>query len=329
MADPGATSDIGSEVIRFLEDHDLEHSPANYAFGHRFLFERDDQFAARVREAINQRPSLTPAEVRRLDTEAVQVNDLLDRFTPRLDEVTIKILSIIRGTLDASGTLSQELIQASTSLLVDQESNIRIAVNSMIAVTAAAEKRLVDAMQQAHALRQELSRLRVVETHRDPLTGLVNRTGLDEHLKSIAGSPYCAAFIDVDQLEHVNEAHGTAVGDRVLQVIATNLAESCAPYVVCRWEGGRFLILLERLDLASSVTLVDDARSRLAKKRMRVRESDQPLGTITFSAGVAASRGRDAGSVFGAAEVLLELAKRCGRNVVMGEHRFIDVGSNQ
>ena len=55
----------------------------------------------------------------------------------------------------------------------------------------------------------------------------------------------------------------------------------------------------------------------MASKRYRLRETDQPLGEITFSAGLTCvAAGESFGTSFGRADRLLYIAKRDGRNRV-------------
>ncbi|MEG3176973.1 hypothetical protein U1872_12090 [Sphingomonas sp. RB3P16] len=60
---------------------------------------------------------------------------------------------------------------------------------------------------------------------------------------------------------------------------------------------------------------LEAARLTVAAKRYRLRESDVPLGAVTFSAGLSpAVPGELLGSVFGRADKLLYAAKDAGRN---------------
>lgn len=58
----------------------------------------------------------------------------------------------------------------------------------------------------------------------DPLTGLLNRRGLAELLARTNGLPAgCVASLDVNDLKPVNDRHGHAAGDVVLQLVARGL----------------------------------------------------------------------------------------------------------
>lgn len=85
---------------------------------------------------------------------------------------------------------------------------------------------------------------------RDPLTGLMNRHGLDEATPlllgsaSRAGQPVQAIFIDVAGLGDVNNAHGHLAGDLVLQRTADAMRQvSRSGDLLVRWGGDEFLVL--------------------------------------------------------------------------------------
>ena len=184
--------------------------------------------------------------------------------------------------------------------------------------TADAERRLGEATKQAQKLRAQLITLRR-GVHRDHLTGLVNRSGVEEHFQAVAESGFCLAMIDIDYFKQVNDSHGHLIGDRVLKLVAETLKESCTPHLAGRWGGEEFIVVFESGDLKSSIASVDQARAALAAKRLRVRDSDKSLRTISFSAGVLASGGRTVDATIQAADVMLYDAKHRGRNLVMGE----------
>lgn len=85
---------------------------------------------------------------------------------------------------------------------------------------------------------------------RDPLTGLLNRHGLDEALPLLlsaadrAERPVHAIFIDVAALGEVNNRHGHHTGDLVLQRTADAMHRtSRTGDLLVRWGGDEFLIL--------------------------------------------------------------------------------------
>jgi len=82
---------------------------------------------------------------------------------------------------------------------------------------------------------------------RDPLTGVLNRQGLDErvrrHFERPHAAPLTVLLLDIDHFKHVNDTHGHATGDAVLMAVAQTLVSHLrAGDFVARVGGEEFLI---------------------------------------------------------------------------------------
>jgi diguanylate cyclase len=181
-----------------------------------------------------------------------------------------------------------------------------------------AEERLENANREAHELRTKLEEARD-NARRDPLTGLANRRAFEEAYASQAGSEdqLCIAVCDVDHFKSVNDRFGHVVGDRVLKALGEALSETCKGHLVARYGGEEFVVLFTGIDLHTAHDVLDRARVAVAAKRYRLRETDAPLGEITFSAGLSPAKpGEVFGTVFHRADQLCYAAKNAGRNCV-------------
>ena len=60
------------------------------------------------------------------------------------------------------------------------------------------------------------------EANRDPLTGLLNRRGLQNAVSSLRKEdmPLAVCLLDLDDLKKVNDAYGHDIGDRMLRAFA-------------------------------------------------------------------------------------------------------------
>lgn len=187
---------------------------------------------------------------------------------------------------------------------------------TMLDRVRAAEERLDSATREASELRKKLEEARDTAS-RDPLTHLPNRRAFEEGYTAQAatGAKLCLAVCDVDHFKSVNDRFGHTVGDGVLRSIAGALAEECAGHLVARYGGEEFTVLFTGLDLAKARATLDAARLRVQRKRYRLRNSDEPLGEVTFSAGITVANTTESFlTTFQRADELCYAAKGAGRN---------------
>ena len=164
-------------------------------------------------------------------------------------------------------------------------------------------------------LHQKIGKLHL-DVQTDPLTGLLNRRGMDDALAlwQAAQCPFAALALDIDHFKRVNDVHGHAVGDQVLQRLAQLMRESArGDDVLCRVGGEEFLMLLPGVSLEAAEQVAQRLRALLE------RTDIAPVGRITLSLGVARwpQHGSTAGAVLEAADAALYEAKRTGRNRVV------------
>lgn len=111
---------------------------------------------------------------------------------------------------------------------------------------------------------------------RDSLTGLYNRRAFEQVAHSLRAestdSPMSLILIDLDHFKSINDLHGHARGDSVLQKSAELILESMRPAdvlgrgdsAVARWGGEEFLLLLPDCSLPMAVQVAERLRQRLA-----------------------------------------------------------------
>ena len=131
-------------------------------------------------------------------------------------------------------------------------------------------------------------RLALLATH-DPLTGLLNRNGLEEALKRHFGlrppPPLVLLQVDVDHFKSVNDRYGHAVGDKVLRAVADVLsAQVRGGDFIARHGGEEFLVGCVDADTAQAQALAE--RLRLAVSGCRHVLADGEALSCTVSIGV-------------------------------------------
>ena len=122
-------------------------------------------------------------------------------------------------------------------------------------------------------------------------------------------------MVDVDHFKSVNDGFGHAVGDRLLAVLARDLARSCgAGATAARYGGEEFVVVLPGTNLSAAASRAERWRQQCARL---VLDTDQGPPRPTISAGVARLLpGMTAEDLLRAADQALYAAKAAGRDRV-------------
>ena len=172
-------------------------------------------------------------------------------------------------------------------------------------------------------LARALEQIRQLATH-DDLTGLLNRRAmldrmqLEQRRSLRSGSPLLIAQLDIDHFKAVNDTHGHAAGDLVLQSFADTVRRNVRDTdVLARWGGEEFVLLLCDTPAADAVALMERLRQAVQAMQVPVPQGGQPI-TVTVSIGLARHAPADplAGTLE-RADRALYAAKAGGRNRVV------------
>lgn len=181
-------------------------------------------------------------------------------------------------------------------------------------ITARNINRRVAAEQALAESRRELER----QSRVDALTNLPNRRHFDERLdlalKRVQrhGTPIALLCLDLDRFKAINDGHGHAAGDAVLQAFARRLSDCVRETdLVARLGGDEFTILLEDVPRGGAEAV---ARKVIAAMADPVDAAGRRLQVAT-SIGVACTdQPADAATLMARADAALYAAKHAGRN---------------
>ncbi|MCW5665005.1 MAG: GGDEF domain-containing protein [Piscinibacter sp.] len=188
---------------------------------------------------------------------------------------------------------------------------------------AALAARLEAATAELQELRRELD-LAKVQATLDALTGVTNRRGFDEAMLALleqqpAGEAGpSVVLIDLDHFKQINDRYGHVFGDTVLKAVAQAI-RSCVKGrdLVARYGGEEFVVLLPGTDVAGACALAEQVRTTISGARIRRGGTNEMVGAITVSLGVATRRPAEGmQSLVERADQALYRSKTGGRNQV-------------
>lgn len=187
--------------------------------------------------------------------------------------------------------------------------------------TSGLEKRLDTSTREIARLREHLEQARR-DAMTDALTNLANRKAFDEELVRACAEAEAAertmtlAVIDIDHFKRFNDTWGHQTGDQVLRYVASVLNRLARhPRVAARYGGEEFALIFPAENRLKVMEALDAARQEIGSRALRRRSTNDELGAITISAGLAQHRkGDTASTLLERADEALYASKRGGRN---------------
>jgi diguanylate cyclase len=154
----------------------------------------------------------------------------------------------------------------------------------------------------------------------DKLTKLNNRRfileKLDYELRRAKRyqHPLCLLLLDIDHFKQINDAHGHAIGDKVLIMVANALEKNVRNTdIVGRYGGEEFLVILPVCSQKEGMIVAEKLRN--AVMNIECDECDQ----ITISGGLAEYQDQTSDELIKNADKSLYTAKESGRNRIAVE----------
>lgn len=152
----------------------------------------------------------------------------------------------------------------------------------------------------------------------DPLTGMLNRNALNGRMAELAEQarvtrqPIALIMGDVDRFKSINDEHGHAVGDAVLEAVGERIRGHLRAYdLAYRLGGEEFLIVLPGSDDTGARVVAERLRAAIARERA----AELPF-TMSFGVGASAAGRFDFQALLEQTDAALYAAKAGGRNRV-------------
>ncbi|WP_421759729.1 GGDEF domain-containing protein [Devosia sp.] len=303
-------------------------------------------YATGVNPALNARinsifregdPSVDISE--RLYNEFLRAQDASERVSTVSERMSHRIESMhtaIDSAITTANSYSATLQVAGGDLASSQISevtfvrtvatNLLVETRRMQEANNSLERNLEAAREDIAALQRDLEDVRR-EALLDPLTKIFNRKAFDDGLVRATEAarddkaPLCLLLLDIDYFKRFNDTWGHQTGDQVLRLVAMTLKSNIkGKDIAARYGGEEFAAILPETDLEGAIIVAENIRKAIQAKELLKRSTNEKLGRVTASFGVALFRADDTpSSIIDRADRCLYAAKHNGRNLVVSE----------
>jgi diguanylate cyclase len=325
---------LAHEAIELIAAHDLAATPENYEVWLNYRLSRNSNLSEAIDARLTAGQPITPEFASqlherffsnaRLSAHMVAASEKIARDL----HVVVDALQSSREQTDAYGRTLESAAERLNGGIDPARLQDVIAALSAATVDMAAHNRgLTDQLQKAsrevEGLRASLATVRA-ESLTDGLTGLANRRMFDDALRMRIGearaqrTELCLMLCDVDHFKRFNDTWGHQTGDQILRFIAGAMAQHALPdHLVARYGGEEFAVIMPRTGLSAARSIGESLRAAIQGKRLRRRSTNEDLGQVTVSLGVARLQPGETPEAFvERCDACLYASKRNGRNQV-------------
>ncbi len=295
----GANENLKTDIDSALKAHKKLSSTHTYDLYQRHIIDRAEQMLGKARNDIAHL-------VNELDGKLASAGDNARSFNDQLTDFGQKISGELKPE-----DLRQHVDQMASSAAQLGESMVQ--VRSELNASQDEIKRLTDELQRARD-----------EALVDALTQVKNRKAYELALAQFlaesrrTGKPVSCIMFDIDHFKKINDEYGHLFGDQVIRAVAQAIKGNVKGRdLVARYGGEEFIVLLPDTKATGAVIVADHIRTAIERGRIKKRNSEESVGAITISGGVAEYNDKDSPQAFiERADRGLYQAKQSGRNRV-------------
>ncbi|OUR63878.1 GGDEF domain-containing protein [Methylophaga sp. 42_25_T18] len=321
-------------AIPLMRKYGIAMTPANYAVWYEYVAGKNGALIDAVDQQLESEHQLSDSDSRKLyerffDREKDQA--ALVEMRQDIRRILTEVLTFLASGAVASEKSNHRLQEVIAKFHPDMSrTEMHSIVDEVLSeaklVASSSEiltERLSSVSSEMRELKKDLDEAKR-EAKTDTLTKLANRKAFDDMLLKLtresdkSGVEVCLIFSDLDMFKTINDTHGHLVGDQVLKVVANTLKDAVKGRdLVARYGGEEFAIILLNTSLQNAKKLAENIRIDVASTRVQRKDTQQSLGKITLSLGVAhyfPSEGVE--SFLQRADRALYMSKRKGRNAV-------------
>ncbi len=325
----------GHRTIDEIGKHQLSVSPQNYEIWLNYITHSIPDLRAALDKILTDEGQMSAERMEEIYEKFFSTTQLSTQVMETGSRITHEIADALDALNRASTTterygatlsVANESLQSAT---IDSDGLKRL-VSALTNATTEMSKQNSTLSQKLSRSSQEIENLRTslrqarAEALTDALTGIANRKLFDETLRlrkdeaDSEKSELCLALCDIDHFKSFNDTWGHQTGDQVIRFVASTMTKFGLPdHLVARYGGEEFAIVMPRTSLEDAVRTVEQIRVAIEAKRLVRRSTNETIGAVTVSFGVALYDGSEAvNQIISRADACLYRSKETGRNRV-------------
>jgi diguanylate cyclase len=327
-----ASLEIGEKAFSSLIHDTIPVWPDMYEILYAYQSGRNEEIVSAINELKKNNSTLNPDELYKIHEKFFSDDKLLDISEDIGSKINEEIRNIISAMTaageksDACDTALRKIETKFASVTTADQLHGIVEILGNITRTMAdnnqnLSSRLQQSTQQINTLHQDLEKARN-ESNTDALTGLANRKKFDSELRNFLetiqeGSVgICLLMVDIDHFKNFNDTYGHQTGDQILRLVAQTLKNGVKGRdLPARYGGEEFGIILPDTSSKDAFTVAEQIREVIAAKELIKRSTNENLGRLTVSIGIAQSTADDKpANLIERADKALYKAKETGRN---------------
>ncbi len=318
-------SQLHKKAVAVLESQKLPFTPVNYSVLYSHVAQREKELTLALKSYLATGQPLNNLILRQLFDQHLLAqtrfqDELIRPFGDMIEKVIAQVGEQVKseeGVVDALNTVEVQLSS------IDGKLEVEKLIADLGGITLKAKQEHQALFQELNTAQEEISQLKnklaesEKEANTDPLTGLLNRRGLEQRLKAIETPEKTACIIvDIDHFKSINDTYGHPVGDRIIKRVAKEIELHIRGRdLAVRFGGEEFAILLIDTPIKGAERVAETLRKKIDSLQLVIKSNNTQLPPISVSLGVADFQGASEWEeLFKRADDALYLAKESGRN---------------
>lgn len=316
---------IFNKAAEAIRVHKISPNPLNYFLCYEYFKGDIPDFVVAMSPYVEGTTPLLERTSKQLYQTYFEDDELLAKFENALRSLFKNIMDkltnwgeSINSEMQTMQQYEPELKKLTPELLSSIQ---RIQINSQDVI-----KEVLETKKELEALHKELAHAKQ-QAYIDELTNIGNRRAFYDKVRETlsitadSGKDHVMVMADIDHFKSFNDTYGHLIGDSVLRVFAKLAHEECQKHKLCdiyRYGGEEFIMVMQNTTLDKAEEIANTIRLLLQKTRLKPKNSEKPLKTITASFGISRRVNDDSIDAWlERTDTALYFAKHSGRNQVI------------